>query len=330
MRARVFNEGATLERRIEHFRVPSNRSYFAQISSSFVKMSLRNGLFPREGVSLYYEIQGTGPLIFLISAGYGTSEPYSEFALALSSHFTVVTFDRRGFYRSKKLTSDPWSYRTLYLENANDTAALINHFSEEPVKVFASSNGCFIAMELLRQHPKLVEKLIIHEPPPTLSYDKETFESIALVTKKIIDANRESGAMAAMPLFMPLVMSEREQAIIRESEAYTKLLALSMITLGFFFDYEMQALREFEPPLEIMDQQRGKITLLFSNESDTPCTTQPIKGLAKRLRLPLTETEGGHIGYASHPENFAQIVRQAAEGTLTGAGTNDQMVKSKL
>lgn len=50
-------------------------------------------MLPGEGVSIYYEVQGTCLMIFHISAAYGTYESYGGFAQTISRQFTVVSVD---------------------------------------------------------------------------------------------------------------------------------------------------------------------------------------------------------------------------------------------
>ncbi|KAK2767755.1 hypothetical protein FQN54_003913 [Arachnomyces sp. PD_36] len=293
-------------------------------------MSLRNGLLPRDGVSLYYEVRGTGPLLFLISGAYGTSEPYVNMALSLSSHYTVVIFDRRGYYRSKKLDPEPWPRDTLFTENAKDTAALIQLLSKEPVLVFASSTGCLISMELIRHNPELIKRLVLHEPPPSERIDPDNYTRMLPPYRNIIDSNRESGTIATMPLFIPLVTTERERQSIRNTPAYQSLLALSTVTHEFFFEYELDAIICYKAPIEVLQRHRRKIALLNSVDSQQPSTKVPIFGLSEELGLPVAQTEGGHVGYFSHPVEFGGVVRQAFERLLAGTDTNDQMVKARL
>lgn len=288
-------------------------------------------MLPREGVSIYYEILGTGPMIFLISAAYGTCEPYGDFARALSRHFTVVSFDRRGYFRSKKLDREAnWGYDTLFTENANDTAALIKLISKEPVFVFASSSGCLTAIELLHLYPSLIRKLVLHEPSPCRLFAEENFEIVRPLFQNVVDVHRESGTMAGMKAFLPHSTSDHEREMIRVTPAYASLLALATITHEFFFDYEIEAILHYEVPIPTMKKYREKIALLNSVDSNTPSTKEPIRGLAKKLQLPVTQTEGGHVGYVTHPEEFGQVLMQVIGPALEVSDTKHQMVKSRL
>jgi len=49
------------------------------------------------GAQLYYEVEGSGPLLILISGAAGVGEVFRPLARALSARYRVVMYDRRGF-----------------------------------------------------------------------------------------------------------------------------------------------------------------------------------------------------------------------------------------
>jgi pimeloyl-ACP methyl ester carboxylesterase len=293
-------------------------------------MSLKNYLLPREGVSIYYEVRGTGPLLFLISAAYGTSEPYEPLARSLAERFTVVAFDRRGYFRSKKLDWEAtWPSDTFINENVHDTAALIKHLSKEPVPIFASCSGSAVAVELLRLYPALVQQLILHEVVPCI-FPGATFLDLMPSFRVCGDDYKESGTMAATQTFLPLMMSERDRDMIRDSQGYQQLLALTTVAFDTLFKYELDALLDYHLPLDVMERHRGIITLLYGATSETRAAVEPIRNLSTILRLPLNEVPGSHAGYVTDPEEFAQKLGDIVERQSAGSGTKGQIVKSRL
>ena len=52
------------------------------------------------GASLYYEVRGRGPVLLLISAGAADAASFNGIATHLANHYTVVSYDRRGYSRS--------------------------------------------------------------------------------------------------------------------------------------------------------------------------------------------------------------------------------------
>ncbi|MGO9584393.1 MAG: alpha/beta fold hydrolase [Acidimicrobiales bacterium] len=51
------------------------------------------------GARLYYEVQGSGPVIMLVGHPMGVSG-FAAIAPLLAEEYTVVTYDPRGFARS--------------------------------------------------------------------------------------------------------------------------------------------------------------------------------------------------------------------------------------
>ena len=55
------------------------------------------------GARLYYESVGSGPPLVLIPGGNGTAHIFGAMTEHLTQRFTVTTYDRRGFARSRRV-----------------------------------------------------------------------------------------------------------------------------------------------------------------------------------------------------------------------------------
>src|SRR5947207_14009686 len=53
------------------------------------------------GATLYYEVQGTGPVLLLLPGGGGDAAIFDVIAAPLAARYTVVTVDPRGYSRSR-------------------------------------------------------------------------------------------------------------------------------------------------------------------------------------------------------------------------------------
>lgn len=116
------------------------------------------------------ETVGQGPVLILIPGANGTADIFAGLAKLLQDKFTVVTYDRRGYRHSEMTEPLPedaknphGTYR--FETDANGVAALAKHISEEPVYVLGSSSGAIVAMETLQDHPNMIKKVALHEPP---------------------------------------------------------------------------------------------------------------------------------------------------------------------
>lgn len=109
-----------------------------------------------DDIRLYYEQQGSGPNLVLITGIPGTAANWRPFAERLRDHFTVTTFDNRG----SGLSDQPHAHYSIR-QMADDTAALIGHLGLEPTHVFGISMGGMIAQELAIRHGPMIDRLVL-------------------------------------------------------------------------------------------------------------------------------------------------------------------------
>ena len=114
------------------------------------------------GARLYYETHGSGPLLLMIPGAPGTAKVFTGVTDHLAAHYTVVTYDRRGFSRSP--LDGPQEYEYRLGTDADDVRRLIEHVSDEPATVFGSSSGGVVALAVLTHHPVVVHTLVPFEP----------------------------------------------------------------------------------------------------------------------------------------------------------------------
>src|SRR5258705_7109479 len=74
------------------------------------------------GASLYYQVRGAGPTLLLMSGGHGDANSFDGMASTLAEHFTVVSYDRRGYARSP--LADPTAPQ-IVATHGDDAAALL-------------------------------------------------------------------------------------------------------------------------------------------------------------------------------------------------------------
>jgi len=121
------------------------------------------GILEVPGALLYYEVRGVGPLLVAVPGRKGNADGYQTLARELSAQYQVVTYDRRGFSRSRLVGAQDYDHRLA--TDADDVRRLIEHLSDEPATVFGSSSGALVALDVLTRHPAVVRTVIAHEPP---------------------------------------------------------------------------------------------------------------------------------------------------------------------
>ncbi len=109
------------------------------------------------GINLYYERAGSGPLLLYIS-GTGGDLRYKPnvFDGPLGKSFDVLAYDQRGLGRSDK-PDVPYSMA----DYADDAAALMADQGWEQALVVGVSFGGMVAQELVLRHPERVKRLVL-------------------------------------------------------------------------------------------------------------------------------------------------------------------------
>ena len=114
------------------------------------------------GGEIYYRSEGSGPPLVLIGGGPSNADTLVALAGELAPSRTVITYDRRGYSRSR--IDDPSQPATMSL-HANDVRDVIDDLGAGPASVFATSVGALIGLELAAADPAAVARVVVHEPP---------------------------------------------------------------------------------------------------------------------------------------------------------------------
>jgi pimeloyl-ACP methyl ester carboxylesterase len=110
----------------------------------------------RNGVSLYYEIHGSGdPLLCIM--GLGGNIHFWEFQVgAFAERYRTIVFDNRGAGRSDK-PGGPYTMQLL----ADDAVSVLDAAGVERAHVIGISMGGMIAQDLVLRYPDRVGALIL-------------------------------------------------------------------------------------------------------------------------------------------------------------------------
>jgi 3-oxoadipate enol-lactonase len=150
------------------------------------------------GERLYYEVTGEGPPIVLIHGWALNLRMWDLQVEALSRHFRVIRYDRRGFGQSSGSEDITW--------DPADLEVLLDQLGERQVHLLGQSQSWRVALQFARRHPDRVSSLILHgsTPPegfglPWTGADRAQFDVWAsLAREQGLDAFRR--ALAAHPL----------------------------------------------------------------------------------------------------------------------------------
>jgi pimeloyl-ACP methyl ester carboxylesterase len=159
------------------------------------------------GISLYYEEQGTGPPVVLVS-GLGASHLSWAAALPiLKERFRCITPDNRGTGRSD---TPPGPYTIDAM--ADDTAGLISHLGVAPVRVVGWSLGGSVVQSLLINHGDLIDRAVLVAALPSYTALQHAWLDASLALRQS-DASDVAKAAYGMPwVFGPRHLSDHQAA----------------------------------------------------------------------------------------------------------------------
>src|SRR5438067_565063 len=108
------------------------------------------------GITLYYEIHGTGKPLIMLHGGFGSFEMFAALSPALAEKYQVIGVDLYGHGRTA-LTDRPLRFEHM----ADDIAGLIEHLGLDKADVLGFSLGGAVALQTAIRHPECVNKLVL-------------------------------------------------------------------------------------------------------------------------------------------------------------------------
>lgn len=131
-----------------------------------------NGFIISNGLKLYYEIEGEGDAIILLSGGPGFSHEYLQPLRALASDAQLIFLDQRGTGRSDKASPQDYTVEA----NVEDVEQLRRELQLDSCIVFGHSWGGMLAQAYMLKYPTHVSRLIL----------ADTFSSVADLNKTLM------------------------------------------------------------------------------------------------------------------------------------------------
>ena len=108
------------------------------------------------GINLYYELHGNGPLLVLIPGLGYDGWMYSRMIPGLAEQFQVISIDNRGSGLSDK-PAGPYTAQML----AADVIGLLDELGAAKAHIVGHSMGGFIAQALAIDYPERVDRLVL-------------------------------------------------------------------------------------------------------------------------------------------------------------------------
>jgi pimeloyl-ACP methyl ester carboxylesterase len=264
------------------------------------------------GATLYYEVQGQGPLLVIIPGGPQDAGVFDELASRLADRYRVVAFDPRGNSRSPFDGDD----QPLDVDvHADDVAALIAAFGGGPANVFGSSGGAQIGLNLAARHPALVATLVAHEPPAIMLLDDPSAEIAA--DQALIDTYRRDGVEAAMGQFFAMNGLGDETDAAPEVDMPPEAMETFARVSGNFEYWlagGMVALDRYIPDIAALKSGTPRIVVAIGEESGGQPIEAMGRALATKLGVAPARFPGDHMGFEMHAEAFADALHSTLAG----------------
>lgn len=258
------------------------------------------------GARLYYEVRGAGPAILIIASGNGDADPYRPIAEALADRYTVITYDRRGYSRS--CLDGPVDDEARLFSEADDARSLIEHLAAPPAHVFGSSSGAIVAIALLQRHPSQVRTLIAHEPP-LASVLPDSAEWLRFYAD-LYDTYRSAGIETSRAMFrtrMGMVATRPPKSTELPPAQLAAMLARLRINEVFWYEHEVRTYPGFLPDLALLKSLSERLILAGGDTSRADFPYRPNQVLAEQIGTGMVHFPGGHVGYVTHPVEFAKM-----------------------
>jgi len=246
------------------------------------------------GGTIYYRTQGSGPPLVLIGGGPSNADTLAALAGHLAAGRTVITYDRRGYSRSR--LDDPSQPASIPV-HAGDLRHVIDDLGAGPASVVASSAGALIALELLASHPDSVTRVIIHEPPLgqlVPADDRASFD---------VDLDRDDAGEALDQIAQSIgvtrgrsLTGSGDQPEVRRGD------------IELFIRRDVPAIADYDLELERITPLADRIVVTASQEGREFYPHRCAQALAAALGTPLIELPGNHAAMITHPAEFAARV----------------------
>ena len=269
------------------------------------------------GATLHVEVVGTGPVLLCISGGPTDAGMFTDLAGRLADRYKVVSYDQRGHSRSP-LDSEPEDIPVAL--HAEDAAKVLAAVGNEPAYVYGNSGGATIGLELVSPHPDLVRTLVAHEPPlMELLPDAERWRS---VFDHIYQTYVAQGVLPAMALFGAAVeeggpkYSEEMQRTPPTPESEAMMGRMSG-NFDLFLAHEILQIVRYVPDVETLQKIPTRIVSAAGETSGEQAARRAAIALAERLGLAVTYLPGGHGGWGSDPQEFAERLHEVLRAEMT-------------
>jgi proline iminopeptidase len=265
-------------------------------------------------IRLHYVVRGHGPLLFVVSPGWGVGSNYLQETLTpLQRHLTLVFIDTRG---SGGSTQPSDRSRMSQAVMADDIDKLREQLGLETIALFGHSDGGVIGIEYAVRYPEHLRKLLLIDP--AVLGDREHAATHAILKLWADDPRYHDAVEAAdsgdwgpaltteefessLNRLMPLYVADPSQYLVPLRKAF-KTTHLSVYAQVNENEAERKAARNQTQDLKLIRAR----TLIINGTVDWICPYQ----VAQRLHTSIASSQlslyanTGHLPWLEQPHRF--------------------------
>ncbi|VUC21181.1 unnamed protein product [Clonostachys rosea] len=131
-------------------------------------MRTRNTISTPNGITWYYEQEGTGPDIVLVPDGLGECQMFDSSVSQIAAQgFRVTTFDMPGMSRSAKAPVETYTDVTAQ-KLASYVISILDALDIKYATVWGCSSGSSTVLTMLLEYPDRIRNAMTHEMPTKL------------------------------------------------------------------------------------------------------------------------------------------------------------------
>ena len=254
------------------------------------------------GTDIAYRIAGQGEPLLLLHGHPQTQAIWHKVAPYLTSQYTVVLADLRGYGDSGKPEPDADHYLYSKREMAQDQYELMLALGFKQFSVIAHDRGARVAHRLALDHPQAIKRMVLMDIAPTLSMYQQTNEEFARAYWHWFFLIRPAPLPEALishdaDLYLRSVMGSRSagmQPFTDEAYAdYLRCLQLDGTARGICEDYrasasidlqhdqiDLEASRKVQCPLLILWGEQGTVGKCFKPLDEWAKVAEQVTGEA--------------------------------------------------
>jgi aminoacrylate hydrolase len=249
------------------------------------------------GSDFYYDIQGNGPPLLLVTGLAGVASYWEPNIEGLAKHFTLIRYDHRGTGRSVH-SEQAYSVELL----ADDLVDLMDFLKIEKASLLGHSTGGAIGQVIAARHPSRVDRMILYASWATLCPQmKLCFD----LRRLLLQGHGREGYHMASPVFLypPRFVSDEWPRLERDMAA-----AIANSTSETILDARIEAVVSFNGLSYLPQISAPTLVLVAKDDVLTPplCSDELARHIPGATLHVLSY--GGHAVSVCEPETFNQSV----------------------